>query len=259
MTGLLEDRRRTATIFFYSANHALTVTYLDTWVRVRHECPYCDLSARYPEAQMTLWLSVLVDMLQVSIPHDYSIEELLDAAWESLQYSDEFHDEGSAIVLLTHPWIEKPDSMVAIASQEECMLIPPVSFQGGWETHRVVCKEQDQLRNLIARVGEGGQAELISQRKRELSDLVRDVHVVPTHFIEGLTTSQLNVLVRSYEEGLYDIPARTKMEKVAKREGLSRSTFGEHLQKGELQIMRHLYPLLKVHACREERDRKGRG
>jgi predicted DNA binding protein len=205
---------------------------------------------------MTLWLSVLVDTLQVSVPQEYDVEELLDTAWESLQYSDEFHDEGSAIILLTHPWIEKPDSVVAIASQEECMLIPPISFHAGWETHRVITQEQDQLRNLIERVGARGHAELISQKRRELSDLVRDVHVVPIHFIEGLTARQVNVLVRSYEEGLYDIPARTKMEKVARREGMSRSTFGEHMQKGELQIMRHLYPILKVHCHDDEKDRR---
>ncbi|UCC93970.1 MAG: helix-turn-helix domain-containing protein [Thermoplasmata archaeon] len=230
------------------------MTYLDTWVRVRHECPYCELSDRYPDAQMTLWLSVLVDMLQISIPDNYDIEELITAAWETLDFSDEFHDAESAILLITHPWIERADSVVAIASEEECLLIPPVSFNGGWETHRVICKEQDQLRTLMDRVGARGSAELISQRKRELADLVRDVHVVPTHFIEGLTPRQVSVIVNSYEQGLYDIPARTKMDKVAKRAGLSRSTFGEHLQKGELQIMRNLYPLLKVRSHQDERD-----
>lgn len=206
---------------------------------------------------MTLWLSVLVDMLQVSIPPYYEIGEIMDTAWETLGFSDEFHDAESAILLLTHPWIERPDSVVAIASEEECMLIPPISFSGGWETHRVVSKEQDQLRNLMDRVAARGHAELISQKRRELGDLVRDVHVVPTHFIEGLTRRQVDVLVSSYEEGLYDIPARTKMEKVAKRTGLSRSTFGEHLQKGELQIMRNLYPVLKVRCQQDRTGRKG--
>jgi len=236
----------------------MTVSYLDTWVRVKHDCPYCDLSERYPEAQMTLWLSVLVDMLQVSIPAYYDIEEVLHSAWETLQYSDEFHDEESAILLLAHPWVEKPDSVVAIASEEECMLIPPITFLGGWETHRVICKEQDQLRDLVGRVGARGHVELLSQKRREHSDLVKDVYVVPTHFIEGLTPSQVNVLVASYEQGLYEIPARAKMDKVAKRTGLSRSTFGEHMRKGELQIMRNLYPLLKVRTYQDEKGpRKG--
>jgi predicted DNA binding protein len=207
---------------------------------------------------MTLWLSVLIDMLQISIPDNYSIDEIMNTAWETLGFSDEFHDDGSAILLVTHPWIEKPDSVVTIASEEECMLIPPVNFSAGWETHRVICKEQDQLRNLMDRVGSRGSAELISQRKRELVDLVRDVQVVPTHFIEDLTPRQVNVIVSSYEEGLYDIPARTKMEKVAKRTGLSRSTFGEHLQKGELQIMRNLYPLLKVRSARDAQEPEGK-
>jgi hypothetical protein len=197
---------------------------------------------------------MLVDMLQVSTPADYDMDQVLHTAWEMLAYSDEFHDEESAILLLPRPWIERADSVVAIASEEECMLIPPITFSSGWETHRVICKDQDQLRNLVDRVGRRGRVELLSQRNREHNDLVKDVHVVPTHFIEGLTPRQVNVLIRSYEEGLYDIPARTKMDKVAKGEGLSRSTFGEHLRKGELQIMRNLYPLLKVRSYRDERE-----
>jgi hypothetical protein len=42
------------------------------------------------------------------------------------------------------------------------------------------------------------------------------------------------------------------MDKVAECSGLSRSTFGEHLRKGELQIMRNLYPFLKLRCCRGE-------
>jgi predicted DNA binding protein len=238
--------------FFYAPSHGFFVTYLDTWVRVKHDCPYCDLSERYPDAEMTLWLSVLVDMLQVSIPYTYDMEQVLHAAWEMLGYSDEFHDEVSAILLLTHPWIEEIDSVVAIASEEECMLIPPITFTEGWETHRIISKDPDQLRNLVERVSARGRVELLSQRNREHGDLVKDVHVVPTHFIEGLTSRQVNVLVNSYEQGLYEIPAKTRMDNVARNAGLSRSTFGEHLRKGELQIMRNLYPLLKVRCCQDE-------
>ena len=33
--------------------------------------------------------------------------------------------------------------------------------------------------------------------------------------------------------------------------------FGEHLQKGELQIMRNLYPILKVRSKKDEGGRRG--
>ncbi len=226
--------------------------YLDTWVRVHRESPLGDFSSRYPEAEMTLWLSALVDLLQVQIPVYYDVERVIDSAWEMLLYSEEFHDENSALFLLTHPFAEPDDSVVAIASAFGCMLIPPVSLHSGWETHRVICREQDQLRDLVDAVSGRGEVELLSQRVREHNELVKDVYVVPAHFMEGLTNKQVNVLLSSYEQGLFDVPAKVKMDKVAERTGLSRSTFGEHLRKGELQIMRNLYPFLKLRRYREE-------
>lgn len=225
--------------------------YLDTWLRVRHECPFCDFSARFPEAEGTLWLSVLVDLFQVQIPVYYDVDKVIDSAWEMLMYSEEFHDDESALFLLNHPFIEEIDSVVAIASENDCMLIPPITFNAGWETHRVICRDQDQLRNLVETVSARGEVEMLSHKFREHGDLMKDVYVVPTHFIDGLTNRQVNVLVNSYEQGLFDVPAKTKMDKVAECAGLSRSTFGEHLRKGELQLMRNLYPFLKLRCCRE--------
>jgi predicted DNA binding protein len=226
--------------------------YVDAWVRVRHSCPFCDISARYPEAEMTLWLSVLVDMFQVSIPPYYDVHKVIDSAKDILLYNLEFHDEETALFLLTHPFIEEIDSVVGIAQETNCMLIPPISFYGGWETHHIICQEQQNLRDLVDRVAIMGEIEVLSQKLRDHGDFMSEVSMIPTHFLEGLTPRQVNVLVNAYEHGLFDVPAKAKMEKVADRSGLSRSTFGEHLRKGELHIMRSLYPILKLRCCREE-------
>lgn len=61
------------------------------------------------------------------------------------------------------------------------------------------------------------------------------------------------VLVKSYESGLLDVPAKAQIRDVAKREGVSKSTFGEHLQKSIHRIVQNSYPILKLH---DERSRK---
>ena len=127
--GSEQGRPRAAATLFIGAFHGETMRYLDTWLRVRHECPFCDFSARYPEAEGTLWLSVLVDLFQVQIPVYYDVDKVIDSAWEMLMYTEEFHDEESALFLLTHPFIEEIDSVVALASENDCMLIPPVTFR----------------------------------------------------------------------------------------------------------------------------------
>ncbi len=141
---------------------------------------------------------------------------------------------------------------MAIADKLECMLIPPMTFHEGWETHRIVTRDQENLRQLVDEVSEVGTIEVLSLKARDHMDLMNDVGVVPTHFIEGLTDKQAYVLVTAFEAGLFDVPTRVKMEKVADAIGLSRSTFGEHLRKGESELMKNLYPFLKLRCCRNE-------
>jgi predicted DNA binding protein len=52
--------------------------------------------------------------------------------------------------------------------------------------------------------------------------------------------------VLAFENGLLDIPAKARMDRVARGEGVSRSTFGEHLRKAQLQLIRNSYPFLKL-------------
>jgi len=58
-----------------------------------------------------------------------------------------------------------------------------------------------------------------------------------------------------WHAGLFEVPARTKMDDVAKAMGLSRSTLGEHLRKAELQMLRNSYPFLKLRATRPKDHR----
>jgi predicted DNA binding protein len=226
--------------------------FVESWVRVRHECPFCDFSATFPEAEMTLWVSALTDLFQVSIPPSYDVEDILRVGKEMLGYTEAFCDASSALFLTHQPYLDEIDSVMAAADRHECMLIPPMTFHEGWETHRLVTRSHEQLRRLVTEVSENGEIEVLSLKTREHTDLMNDVGVVPTHFMEGLTDKQVYVMVTAYEAGLFDVPTRVKMDKVAGNIGLSRSTFGEHLRKAEGELMRNLYPFLKLRCCREE-------
>ncbi|MCI4367211.1 MAG: helix-turn-helix domain-containing protein, partial [Thermoplasmata archaeon] len=54
------------------------------------------------------------------------------------------------------------------------------------------------------------------------------------------------------EAGLFDVPSRTSWAAVARREGLSRSTFGEHLRKGQLRLLSNSYESLRSRALGKE-------
>jgi predicted DNA binding protein len=225
--------------------------YIETWVRVKHPCPFCEFSERFPEAEMTLWTSPLADLLQVSMPFDYRVEDMLKEGKALLKYTEAYHDASSVLLITHQPFIEQMDSVMALADENDCMLVPPMTFHQGWETHRLVARSQENVRRFVNEVTKHGQIEVLSLRSLDHLDLMNDMGVVPGHLMEGLTDKQAYSLTVAYESGLFDVPARVKMDKVAEGMGLSRSTFGEHLRKAEHEVLRSLYPFLKLRCCRD--------
>jgi len=58
-------------------------------------------------------------------------------------------------------------------------------------------------------------------RSRNESGALREMGIAPVPFFGGLTEKQIEVLVSAYEHGLLSFPARTRMDVVAKKVGLS--------------------------------------
>lgn len=92
-----------------------------------------------------------------------------------------------------------------------------------------------------------GEVELASLRTREEGAAFQELGMVPVPLFGGLAERQISVLVSAHESGLLSIPAQTKMDTVAKRMGMSRSTYGEHLRKAMHIIVENSYPVLKLY------------
>jgi predicted DNA binding protein len=223
--------------------------FLDTRLKVQHDCPFCEFSAMFPEAEMVMWWSRDSELLEITAADPARLDAMLKAAKERLGACDMFQDGRSALLMTCECGYPKFRSIISIAEDTGCLLIPPHTYSGGWETHRVLSTGTEPLKKFVQEVEKSGRVEIISHRGRDALDALHDLNVVPVHFFEGLTDLQIRSVVAAYEAGLFEVPARTRMDRVAKAMGLSRSTLGEHLRKAQLQMLRNSYPFLKLRAA----------
>jgi len=222
------------------------MNFLDTRVRIQHPCPFCDFSATFPDVQMTLWCNGSNEVLQIMAPNPSRLADVLHAAQERLGAYDMFRDGQSALTMTRDCRCRKYRSVSSIAEENMLWLVPPVAYHGGWEFHRIISPGTKPLATFVAEMKKSGRIEVISHFPRDRLDIIHDIGAVPVHFFEGLTDRQIHALVSAYESGLFEVPAKTSIGRIAKREGLSRSTLGEHLRKAHLRILRNSYPYLKL-------------
>jgi predicted DNA binding protein len=203
---------------------------IDAKLRVRHSSTMCNVSMDFPNAQMLLWCNGQTDVLQISAHEPDDLEDTLEALHKVAALQELGREKGSAITMFRECACDGCH-LPGIAEKNGCLAIGPQTYSEGWEMLRLFAPSQAALKECIAQIKEHGEVEIVSMKPRNESTALKEMGIAPLPVFGGLTDKQIDVLVSAYESGLLSVPARTRMEVVAKRVGLSRSTYGEHLRK----------------------------
>jgi predicted DNA binding protein len=221
------------------------MTVVDAHVRVHHPCPYCDISAEFPRTLLLLWCDNRRDVFLVSAPDPAELRRVTSALRDAFHARSLVVDGKDALVSVPDFEWASPPSVTGLARKSGVWVLHPVVYFEGTETYRLVSPTKGELNQLITRVRRLGDVEILSVSERSGLDHVRESPTATVHFFEGLTDRQARALVAAYEGGLFDVPAKNSWSAVARSQGVSRSTFGEHLRKGQLRLLANSQAPLK--------------
>lgn len=226
---------------------------VDARIRVQHPCPYCDLSERFPRSLFLLWCDNRRDTFLLSCPDGAELRRVGAELRRSFRARVILAEGPSALLELPDfEWAEPP-SVTGLARKGGVWVLPPVVYAEGRETYRLVAPTRAKLHRLIQRLRRLGEVEILSVADRAGLESIRDFPTASVHFFEGLSWRQSRSLVAAHDAGLLETPARASWQEVARQLGLSRSTFGEHLRKAQLRILRNSYAILKTRAGTADR------
>jgi predicted DNA binding protein len=221
---------------------------VDARVRVQHPCPYCDLSLEFPQSLLLLWCDNRRDTFMVSSPDPPELRRLTVTFRKQFRAQTLLSDGTSAILAVPDFEWDHPPSVTRLAREGEVWVLPPVVYSDGRETYRLLSPNRRRLFQLLRRLRRLGEVAVLSVSARGGLDTVREFPTASVHFFEGLTYRQLRALLAAHDGGLLEVPARSRWEEVARREGLGRSTFGEHLRKAQLRLVQNSYSVLRARA-----------
>lgn len=147
---------------------------------------------------------------------------------------------------------EPPPGTGILAAIEEVGAwdIPPIVYEGGWESWRVLAFNEHSVRELFQLIRERAEFRLVSLKPIDNVQMDKMMLVPASDLFSGLTDRQTSALVLGLEHGYYAIPSETRIDRLAKGVGVSPSTLSEHLRKAEVRILRNLRPYLQAYAIR---------
>ncbi|MDD1743031.1 MAG: helix-turn-helix domain-containing protein [Methanomassiliicoccales archaeon] len=220
---------------------------IDAKIRVQHECSMCHLSESFPDARMAVWCNGNTDVLQVLAERSDDLDSILDVVQKKSITEDILKEKFSAMTIIRECACDG-EYIPGVIQKSGCWSIGPCTYEGGYEVHRLIAPSKNRLRECVSALRLSGKVEILSIRSRETADTFKDLGILPVPVLEGLTEKQIEVLISAHESGIFAIPARVKMNDAAKKLGMSRSTYGEHLRKAVNTLMDNSYPMLKLFA-----------
>jgi predicted DNA binding protein len=221
--------------------------FLDATFKVQHDCPFCNLSAQFPDVTMALWCNGHNDLFEIEAADPEDIGRIVEASKHSLGLKEVVREGASAMTPVRSCHCGDYPSIDDIAERTDCWMLQPSIYRSGWETHRVFAPSKASLQRFVSQARKVAQVEMTSLRPRDRLDALQSAGLVPVHLFQGLTDRQVQVLVAAYESGALDVPAKNGIDHLARTLALSRSTCGEHLRKSMLYLVRNAYPLLKLY------------
>ncbi len=226
-------------------------------LRMRHDLPFNNVAAAFPEVRIYRWCNSRVDYLEFEAPDAATLGRLRDSLPRvvlSLHSSVLYQNatEGRMDVLVRCRCT--PDnSTVRMTEAANCLWKPPVTYDDGHERLTVLAPEPASFRELYRELRRVAEVEIL--KKSSLApDVLRDAYTLSlSGLFQGMTDRQVRVLLRAIDLGYFAIPKRSSLEALARAESVGESTLQEHLSKAESHLVEALAPYLRLYASSRSR------
>jgi predicted DNA binding protein len=224
--------------------------------RVKHECPYRELSERYPDVTIREWPLSDCQVLEVTSP-DPPADDLLDAVADLGTVLHRSVGESGLHVVTQACLCSLEDSIVDRFESHNCLYQPPTVHRQGWEHYTAVAFDEGDVRALLRDLEGDRDVEVLSKTAIADKRIPHSMLAPVDQLFADVTERQLAALRLALERGYYEQPRKTSLRALADETTVAHSTYEEHLRKAENKLLTNAGRFLRLVTARSDADPLG--
>ena len=214
-------------------------------IRVKHECPYREISERHPDLTIREWPLSDCQVLEIS-SEATPTDELLDEISQLGTVLHESEDEDGYHVVTQSCLCSLEESIIDRFEEHNCLYQSPTIYRQGWEHYTAVAFDGEDLRKLLDNLRSDREIELLSKTSISETQIPHSMLAPAGQLFEDLTDRQLAALQLALERGYYEQPRKTSLRDLAEQTAVARSTYEEHLRKAENKLITNAGQFLRL-------------
>jgi len=213
--------------------------------RVKHECPYREISERYPDLTIREWSLSDCQVIELTAPGSPAadLREEIDRLGTVLHESV---DESGLHVVTRSCLCSLEDSIVERFEEYNCLYQPPTVHRQGWEHYTVIAFADGDVRALLRDLEGDRDVDVLSKTAVGEKRVPHSMLAPVDRLFEDLTDRQMAALGLALEGGYYEQPRGTSLRDLADRTDVARSTYEEHLRKAENKLLTNAGRFLRL-------------
>lgn len=209
-----------------------------TSFRLRHECPYRELSEQFPDLTIREWYLSDCQVLEIAsqnAPPDELVEEI-DQLGAILHCS---MGESGLHIVTKACLCPVENSIINRFEEYNCLYQPPTIHRHGWEQYSLLAFDEDDIRSLHDDLESDREIDVLSKTGLEETKIPHSMLAPVDQLFGELTNRQLAALQLALENGYYEQPRKCSVSELAEQTTVARATFEEHLRKAENKLIKN--------------------
>jgi predicted DNA binding protein len=222
-----------------------------TELRLEHDMPFNNLSKMFPDASISRWCNLQVDILEANsqkkneIDHiGKALKKMLRSLSAKLIHVSSYSEKSLEAVIRCRCALN--NSSVSIIEASNCIPVMPITYKGGNEFCEILAFSSKDLNRALGNLSKVAKVHIESQGSILRPSARSSMTISVEDFFGELTQKQLDALVQSIEMGYYGYPKNRTIAEMASLLKVPASTFEEHLRKAEIKIMRAISPYARI-------------
>ena len=213
--------------------------------RVKHECPYREISERYPDLTIREWYLSDCQVVELTAPGSPA-DGLLDEIDHLGTVLHESVDDSGLHVVTQSCLCSLEDSIIERFEEHNCLYQPPTVHRQGWEHYTVIAFDESDVRALLHELESDRDVDVLSKTAITEQRIPHSMLAPVDQLFETVTERQLAALRLALERGYYEQPRKTSLRELADQTAVARSTYEEHLRKAENKLLTNAGQFLRL-------------
>ena len=213
--------------------------------RIRHECPYRELSEQYPDLTIREWYLSDCQVLEISSAEAPS-ETLLDEIEHLGTVLHKSIDSSGLNVVMQSCLCALEGSIIERFETHNCLYQPPTVHRHGWEHYTVIAFEERAIQAVYEDLESDREIEVLSKTGLEETQIPHTMLAPVDQLFDGVTDRQLDALQLALDNGYYEQPRQTSVNDLAAHTSVARSTYEEHLRKAENKLIKNAGQFIRL-------------